>query len=182
MKTSCLLPRKGMVCRCHLGWKIKCSSQWLIPSYRFDFQGLSQWEKPFSHGIFIWKYICLENTCDNRKKKHGIILGRQSGIEATHTHKIPLLAVIKEWTGWKGLLETTLEDVSAVPLHDWPLHAQPLHAPGERKTETPGLREAFHLSQLLTVAALWESPKNGLSWVDLTVKKKVISCWYGQQH
>lgn len=48
-----------------------------------------------------------------------------------------------------ALLETTLEDMSAVHLHD-----RPSHVPGEWKAEILGLREAFHLSQLLTVAAL----------------------------
>lgn len=55
-----------------------------------------------------------------------------------HTHKTPFLAVTEEWTGWKGLLETTLEAVSAVPLH-----ARPLHAPGERKARDPGAEGRF---------------------------------------
>lgn len=66
-----------------------------------------------------------------------------------HIHKTALLAVTEEYMGlFPVLLETTL-DVSVMPLHD-----QSLHIPGEQKAVTPGLRETFHLSQLLTVAAL----------------------------
>lgn len=52
----------------------------------------------------------------------------------------------------------------------------------DQKAETPGLRETFHLSHLRAIEALWESPKNNLSWVDLTDKKTGVSCSYEQQH
>lgn len=111
MKTSCLLPRKGMVCRCHLGWKIKCSSQYLFLVTALTFKVCVS-ER--SHVVFIWKYIGLGNTCDSRKNYFG-----QAERNGSYTHTKPHSL---QWhrNGWSWRC--------AYSAFAWPTFACPRHA------------------------------------------------------
>lgn len=91
-------------------------------------------------------------------------MGRKSAIGAAHTQN-PTLCSDRRMN--RPVSNT--EDVSAVPLHDWP------------ESRDPGVERDFSTLEL-PPEALRESPKNGLSWVDLTDKKTGVSCCYEQQH
>lgn len=157
LKTSCLLPRKGRVCRCHLRWKIKCSSHLLLVT-ALAFKVCAN-ERNWT--VFIWKYKCLKDTCDCRKKKDHMILGRQSAIPAACTQNPTLCSDRK----MDRPVSSTWRCVCSA--FTWLTRKQ-----------RPQGWESLHLSHLHATGALWESPKKGLSWVDLTEKKTGISCWY----
>lgn len=78
-----------------------------------------------------------------------------------HAHKTPLFAVIEEWTG----LFPTPEDVSTVPLHDWPESRDP-----RVERDFPPQPSSCHRSSE-------NHPR--MASAD---KKTGVSCWYEQQH